>query len=171
MIYENKLLLKKSRSYKLSLSTFKNGINTETDENSLPYKHAKLAYNYSFKRGALQTGLGFEILKLPQEFDSLSPERTMKFLKTPNQIKKIWLYPFFYNFTQTKTPILVVSYDNVVYYTQLVSINPYFANIDSEITFSSDPNAVYYNINGEDIMLFTSATDGMYVFYFLHLYW
>ena len=165
MIYENKLLLKGSRIYKLSLSTFKNGINTETDENSLPYRYAKLAYNYSFKKGSLQTGLGFEVLKLPREFSSSSSERTMTFLSTPTQIKKVWLYPFYYNFAQTKAPILMVNYDNVVYYTQLISINPYFANINSSISFTSDPNAVYYNIDGEDVMLLTSATNGMYVFH------
>ncbi len=33
------------------------------------------------------------------------------------------------------------------------------------MSFTSDPNALYYNINGEDVMLITSATDGMYVFH------
>lgn len=164
MIYENKLLLKKSGIYKLSLSSFRNGINTETDENSLPYKYAKLAYNFSFKRGALQTGLGFDILKFPRDYDG-GVEREMKFLYPPDQIKKIWLYPFYYNPDKRNVYILMLSYDSAVYYAQVVSINPYFDNIDYDITFTSDPNALYYHLDGEDVMLVTSATDGLYVFH------
>src|SRR5574344_238236 len=122
MIYENKLLLKNNTTYKLSLSTFKYGINTETEESSLPYKYAKLSYNYSFKRGSLQTGLGFDYLKLPEDYTN-SVERTMTFLTNPTQIKKIWLYPFYYNTQKVKAHILLVSYDSVVYFAQLVSIN------------------------------------------------
>jgi hypothetical protein len=164
MFYDNKLLLKKSGIYKLSLSTFRNGINTETDENSLPYKYAKLTYNFSFKKGSLQTGLGFDVLKLPEYYDQ-DVERIIKFPITPDQIKKIWLYPFYYNEYSKKTYIMLVSCDNVVHYGQLVSINPYLSNISPSKTFTSDPNAVYYNIDGEDVMLITSATDGMYVFH------
>jgi hypothetical protein len=105
MIYGNKLLLKNTSTYKLYLSTFKHGINTETEESSLPYRYAKLTYNFSFKRGALQTGLGFETLKLPETYENTS-EREMIFLTTPTQIKKIWLYPFYYNYEKTKMYIL-----------------------------------------------------------------
>ena len=66
MFYQNSLLLKNKSTYKLSLSTFKNGINTEIEENSLPFKYAKVTYNYNFKRGALQTGHGFDDLYLPE---------------------------------------------------------------------------------------------------------
>lgn len=164
MIYENKLLLKNNSTYKLSLSTFKNGINTETEEKSLPYKYAKLTYNYSFKKGALQTGLGFDLLKLPKDY-TYTTERTVKFLTNPQQIKKIWLYPFYYNFTKEKRNIILVSYDNVVEFAELVGINPYLEYITESFTFTSDPNAIYYNIDGEDVMLITSATDGMFVFH------
>lgn len=164
MIYDNKLLLKRSSTYKLSLSTFKYGINTETDENSLPYRYAKLSYNYSFKRGSLQTGLGFEALTFPEDY-TYETEREMQFLSTPTQIKRVWLYPFYNNILKEKNHVFLVNYDDKVYYAAIVAYNPFFTNIESELTFTSDPNAIYYNIDGEDVMLITSAIDGMYVFH------
>jgi hypothetical protein len=163
MIYEKGLLLKNNRTYKLSLSTFKYGINTETDENSLPFRYAKLTYNYNFKRGALQTGIGFELLTLPRTIGGV---REMSFFTPITQVKQLWLFPYFYNLLNVKAHMLVMSVDNHMYYTELVTMDPYYIRIaPSNLVFTSESNALYYNINGEDVMLFTSATDGMFVFH------
>lgn len=167
MIYENTLLLKNQSKYKLSISTFKNGINTETEENALPYKYAKNCYNYIFNRGALETGLGFNVLKFPETKDGDQDARTMEFLSEPSQIKKIWLFPFYDNTAKVKVHMIVVSADNQVQYARIIGYNNIFTNVDwaDILTFTSDANALYYNIDGEDVMLLTSATDGMFVFY------
>ena len=130
----------------------------------MPYKYAKLTYNYSFKNGALKTGLGFGKLYLPKYYDK-DDEREMEFINLPEQVKKIWLFPFYYNAKSAKAWLLLFSADNSIYYSQLVSINPYYMNIDERIEFTSDTNALYYNVDGDDVMLITSATDGMYVFH------
>lgn len=167
MIYENKLLLKNKSTYKLTLSTFKYGINTETDENSLPYKYAKVTYNYIFKRGALQTGIGFDELYLPETTDE-NPEMRKMFVEgTFTQLNKLWLFPFYNTTYNVRDNMLVLSHDNKVKFANIISIDPGFFNIDitNQLAFTSEPNAVYYNINGNDVMLITSATDGMYVFH------
>ncbi len=163
MIYENKLLLKNKSTYKLTLSTFKYGINTETDENSLPYKYAKVTYNYIFKRGALQTGIGFDELYLPETTDE-NPEMRKMFVEgTFTQLNKLWLFPFYNTTYNVRDNMLVLSHDNKVKFANIISIDPGFFNIDitNQLAFTSEPNAVYYNINGNDVMLITSATDGM----------
>ena len=168
MFYENKLILKNKTVYKLSLSTFKNGINTEIDENSLPFKFAKISYNYKFNRGALETGIGFDDLYLPKSHD-INPEMRKMVLDEGEyeEINKIWLFPFYNTFGNYRDHMLVLSKDNMVVYSRLIAIDPGFANVGymGNLFFTSIPNAIYYNIDGEDIMLITSVTDGMYVFH------
>lgn len=168
MFYENKLILKNKTVYKLSLSTFKNGINTEIDENSLPFKFAKISYNYKFNRGALETGIGFDDLYLPKSHD-INPEMRKMVLDEGEyeEINKIWLFPFYNTFGNYRDHMLVLSKDNMVVYSRLIAIDPGFANVGymENLFFTSIPNAIYYNIDGEDIMLITSVTDGMYVFH------
>ena len=166
MFYENSLKLKNKSTFKLSLSTFKNGINTEVEENSLPFKYAKVTYNYNFKKGALQTGHGFSDLYLPETKEQDATLRKMRIYHEYEQLNRLWLFPFYNNLSNFRDHMLVLSQDNKVLNARIIAINPYFEDIDysEELTFTSIPNAVYYNINGEDVMLVSSATDGMYVF-------
>ena len=62
--------------------------------------------------------------------------------------------------------MLVLSFDNLVEYVKIIGINPVFSNIDlnGTLQFTSEPSAVYYNINGTDVMLVSSPTDGMFKF-------
>ena len=166
MIYEKELLLKNKSTYKLSLSTFKNGINTETDENSLPYKYAKVSYNFSFKRGSLKTGNGFSKLVLPETSEASSAMRELMILGDYEKLNKLWLFPYYNTSANYRDHMLLLSYDDVVKYVKIIGINPIFYNIDlaETLTFTSEPNALYYNIDGEDVMLVSSATDGMFTF-------
>ena len=166
MIYEKNLLLKNKSTHKLSLSTFKNGINTETDENCLPYNFAKVAYNYSFKRGALKTGIGFSELVLPKTNSSNSEMRNLQIVDEYEKLNKLWLFPYYNSSANYRDHMLLLSFDNVVKYVKIIGINPVFYNIDlaENLTFTSEPNALYYNINGDDVMLVSSATDGMFTF-------
>lgn len=164
MIYKQELLLKNKSTLKLSLSTFKHGINTETDENSLPYKFAKVTYNYDFKRGALQTGKGFKVLTLPSS--SSSTNRTPTVVGDYTELNKLWLFPYYDSQTALRDHMLLLSYDGFVKYVKIIGVNPIFANIDlsEELNFTSVPSAVYYNIDGCDVMLVSSPTDGMFTF-------
>lgn len=165
MFYQNSLLLKNKSTYKLSLSTFKNGINTEIEENSLPFKYAKVTYNYNFKRGALQTGHGFDDLYLPESNSENPVMRKVAVSGEYTKLNRIWLFPYYNHIMNVRDHMLLLSQDDKVLFARIIEVNPYFYDVSySGQTFESEPNAVYYNINGEDVMLVTSETDGMYVF-------
>lgn len=166
MIYKNELLLKNKTTKKLSLSTFKHGVNTETDESSLPYSYAKVAYNYKFNRGELKTGIGFKTLTLPQTNDSNSVMRELQIVEDFTKLNKLWLFPYYDTTFNYRDHMLVLSFDNLVEYVKIIGINPVFENIDlaGELVFTSEPSAVYYNIDGTDVMLVSSPTDGMFKF-------
>ena len=166
MIYKNELLLKNKITKKLSLSTFKHGINTETDESSLPYNYAKVSYNYNFNRGELKTGTGFKILTLPQTNTANATMRELQILDEYTNLNKLWLFPYYDTTFNYRDHMLVLSFDNLVEYVKIIGINPVFSNIDlnGTLQFTSEPSAVYYNINGTDVMLVSSPTDGMFKF-------
>lgn len=164
MFYKKPLKLKKSKEITLKISNFSKSMDSETDESSLPVDVAKLSYNFSRKSGALKTGLGFEDLKLFNN-QSDNSEHTVSFVKTPSKINKVWLYPFYNNAQKQKDNILLISADDKLYYCELVSPAPMIYEILNDITFTSIPNAIYYNLNGKDVMLVTSENDGMLVYH------
>ena len=164
MFYKKNLLLKNSSNLKVKLSNFASGLNTEVDENCLPFKYAKECYNYDFSRGNLQTGLGFEKLTFLKYNDS-SVERELIFDEDITEVNKVWLYPYYNNHTKVKDHLLVASCDDKVFYCQIICIDPYIYPITNNVSFTSVPNAIYYNLDGEDVMLLTSATDGMLVYH------
>ena len=82
------------------------------------------------------------------------------------KLNKLWLFPYYNTSANYRDHMLLLSYDDVVKYVKIIGINPIFYNIDlaETLTFTSEPNALYYNIDGEDVMLVSSATDGMFTF-------
>ncbi len=164
MFYKKPLLIKNTKNLKLKLSNFSGGVNTEVDENVLPFKFAKNSYNYNFTKGSLETGIGFESLTFLKN-NASNLERTLQFDDEITEVNKVWLYPFYNNVNQKKEHLLLASCDDKMYFCQIISIDPYIYPILNNITFTSVPNAIYYNLDGEDVMLVTSATDGMLVYH------
>ena len=66
MFYPKPRINKKVTSAKVVFTNFENTMNTEVDEALLPYKSAKLSYNFNVKNGALKNGYGFKKLCLPK---------------------------------------------------------------------------------------------------------
>ena len=162
MFYKKKLLVKNSDRIKVKISNFAGGVNTQVDENSLPIKCAKLSYNYKMNNGALKTSLGFEPLKFIKNIQS-SEERTLQFYDEISAVNNVWFYPYYNNAGTQESFVLAVSADSGIYYAQIISSSKYIYNHDSSISFTSIPNAIYYNLNGNDVMIVSSKTDGLYV--------
>ena len=162
MFYKKKLLVKNTDHLKLKVSNFAGGVNTQVDENSLPLKCAKLSYNYKMDNGALKTSLGFAPLKFIKSISS-SEERTMIFQDSITAVNNVWFYPYYNNAGTQESFILAISADNGVYYCQIIASTPYIYRYSPDIQFTSIPNAIYYNLNGADVMIMSSKTDGLYV--------
>ena len=91
MFYPNRKLRKSSKDAIVNFTNFQKCMNTDTDEAILPYKEAKLSYNFNVKNGALCTGYGVKELTLPKL--TLPGERV---IKTPGKdIKQLWKYRYY----------------------------------------------------------------------------
>lgn len=162
MFYKKKLLVKNTDHLKVNISNFSGGVNTQVDENSLPLKCAKLSYNYKMDNGALKTSLGFEPLKFIKNIQS-DEERELMFYDAITEVNNVWFYPYYNNAGTQESFVLAVSADSGIYFAQIISSSKYIYNHSSDITFTSTPNAIYYNLNGNDVMIMSSKTDGLYV--------
>ena len=162
MFYYNPLLKKKVTNYKITFSAFASGMEANKDQGILPYKYSKLCYNYHISSGALKDGIGFEALSLPKSEQDYNDERVIT-MENNQEIKQLWLYKYFD--TQNNKPnykLLFYTTDGVIHWVPLISQYPYTFNIASIIYSSGIPNAVNYRLNGEDYMIFSSQTDGMW---------
>ncbi len=161
MFYYKSLLKKNVTEYKITFSAFASGMTSEIDEGILSYKYAKLCYNYRIENGALKDGIGFEPLTLPISRDDISNERTI--IMEPNQkVEKMWLYTY-YDQENAQTDYRILYYNRgQIRWIPIYSFGPYSGILASVIYNTSVPNAINYRLNGEDYMIFSSPTDGMW---------
>lgn len=169
MFYKKNIKSNNLEYVQLNLSTFSNGVNTNVDENLLPYKYAKLAYNYKMEDGALKTGYGFEVAKFPKSKDNPNELISMTFGNV-SDIKKVWLFRYYSDYYKTIRPRIMyytvnglVNYN--ILYTETAIYNAIFDRVNggSLKYFTSEPNAIYYRLNSNDVCIFTSPTDNMYI--------
>lgn len=159
MFYPKFKLGKKITNAKVSFTNFENTMDTETDEALLPYKSAKLSYNFNVKKGSLKNGYGFRELSLPKR-DGVS-EREI--IPPISPVKKLWHYKYF-DHEQNR------SFDELVMYSENGEINscllksdsPFVSRILEPVLSSAVPNAINYRLNSEDSLIFSSASDGMW---------
>lgn len=164
MFYKKQLVVKKVQDYKISFSAFASGMNTETDEGILPYKYAKNCYNFTVKNGALKNGIGFSLLKLPKTSTNLSDEREIQTLSS-DDIKAVWVFRYFDQ--ENNVPdykILYYTTNGKIMRFDVFSNFPYVFDLASVLYPQSVPNAVNYKLNGKDYMIFSSKTDGMWIY-------
>jgi hypothetical protein len=156
--YEKKFTIKKPKQIELSISDFKNGINTEIAENIMPYKFATNSYNYNFENGALIEGLGFAELQVPQSPDDPSIEN-IPILPEGKEIESIWHFKHYDTYQKKRMDkLMLYTKDNLVYYATMFSPYPMFFLVPN-INFTSRPTALNYKLNGKDYCILTSNTD------------
>lgn len=147
---------------KLKYATFSNGVNTDVDPNIMSVKNATLSYNFFYDSGALKQGYGLQNVKIPMidggeeellyNYDGISFEGAFNFK--------------YYNTTYNKYQNTLMLYgdDNNLYW---FSTSPDYAPVMSRIrcnVFTTCPTAsVNYRLNNQDVLIFTSAQDGMNV--------
>lgn len=158
MIYKKEFLHKKEKQIELTISDFKNGINTEIAENIMPYKYATNSYNFNFENGALIEGLGFTELLTPESPDDPSLEH-LPTLPAGKEIECIWHFKH-YNTYQNKRQdkLMLYTKDKLVYYATMFSILPTFLLVTG-INFNERPTALNYKLNGKDVVILTNETD------------
>ena len=159
MFYPNLKLGKKVTSAKVNFTAFEKCMDTETDEALLPYKTAKMSYNFDVKKGALTNGYGFKDLCLPNYHTD--GERQLIIPDEP--IKKAWVYRYYYDNYQAFEPELICYGESgQLYFCCIHDDSPFVLKIPQDTMLTEIPNAVNYKLNSQDTMIFSSNKDGMW---------
>lgn len=157
MIYRKPLHTKNAKRLRLTLADFSGGLNDNIDENLLPFKYAKSAFNFDGSSGALKNGRGFKKLQLK----NLSGEQRQ--IEFAGNVLKTYYYRRFDPYLNIFDDIIIVyCSDKKLYFTKVVSNETSFTLIDG-ITFDSAPIGINYKLNSDDVIIFCSETDPMTV--------
>lgn len=167
MFNPQKLILKKTKKYTLSYTSFANGMNSEVDDNLLPVKHAKLYYNYTVKNGALKTGLGFSVLKLPTEYKKNFAEREIWPLYDDKKIKKIWRFEFLHpDYNDIRHRILLATEDGqLLFFPSISPVGAIYYVFKPDDHFEGDMHAVNYKLNGENSLIIVMSKEGKFAIF------
>ena len=159
MFYPNLKLRKTVSSAKVNFTDFHKSMDTSIDEALLPYKTAKMSYNFDVKRGALTNGYGFKKLSLPKAITQGERE-----LNVPGEpIKKMWVYRYFYDEFQAFEPELIfLTESGQLYFACIHDEAPFTLPIPQDAMFTAIPNALNYNLDSKDTLIFCSKQDGMW---------
>ena len=159
MFYRNTLKTLSTKEKEIEYSLFdKNPIDTSDDRQDITSGIS--TYNFITESGALKTGYGFEELKMPTSRTELDNETDIVF--RGEEIYSIWsmkwydsqndrnnYYLFYYNDEG------YICYDNLfnIRYASYVVLND----------FTEVPYALYYRIDGEDLLLFFGEGENLLV--------
>ncbi len=154
MFKRKDLLLKKIKKFKLTYSSFANGMNTEIDENLLPIKYAKKFFNFSVKSGALKSGMGFSALSLPKYYTS-DEERLIPVVNPDEAILSIWHFPYYHEDSKIirNSILFYTSTEQLFFFRTVWQFSSYYTLFNPTQYFSGKMNAIYYKLNGVDSML------------------
>lgn len=159
MFYPNRKLRKSSKDAVVNFTNFQKCMNTDIDEAILPYKEAKLSYNFNVKNGALCTGYGIKELTLPKL--TLPGERVIK--NPGKDIKQIWKYRYYNQIDKRDdSQIVCMDSDGQLYYILLQDNSSACCPIFRQTPFKGIPTAINYRLNSVDTLIFSSEEDGMW---------
>lgn len=145
------------------ISDFSKGFDYDSDickETLYP----KLSYNFHYKNGALVSGYGVNDILLGEYESSSVFERQ---LRNPYGVKFIgaWLYNYYSNtYSKFQKKVVLYGEDNNIYFFRLFGFDTEIYKLYEE-RMNSLPEAIHYNINDKDIMIFCSKDDNMLVWH------
>lgn len=158
MIYPRVTPKKQVTSAQINFTNFEASMDTEVDEALLPYKKAKISYNFNVKKGSLTNGYGFKNLCLPNKSGG-----QREIIPPSSPVKKLWHYKYFDPDTQSANNELIMFCENGEVRTCLLKSNsPLVGILDINTTLTSVPNALNYRLNSIDTLIISSETDGMW---------
>ena len=162
MFYNNNLGLKNITYKKYNLTSFANGINPNIDEQLLPLTTAVTTYNLNFNNGALKTGMGVKPLSISYSFENKNLKKTLNKISGVDFLG-MWEYSR-WNSAMNRFEKYLLAYGNDGYMYQAYLYFDYTNFIKlTALHFDSMPNVVSYYLNGLDVALISTNTNGMWV--------
>jgi hypothetical protein len=142
----SKLNITRRPSRQLTISKFSKGVNAKLDHMVLPIDVAEYSYNFEFDSGVLRQGIG------------ISESDVIPINPVGSAVMSVWMYirrvPELHNY------VMLATQEGQVYCRE-IGVQQDFVLLQG-ITLTSRPNAVVYRLNGEDVIIITTPTDGMY---------
>lgn len=152
------------------LTNFSGGINTNIDEHVLPFKTAKMAYNFKFDAGVLTDGTSLNTAMLPNANYGTSDEETetIKF-KLPTGFFPARGYHYTFcdpaNEYKRSDKIVMVGTNKLIkHWTINNSLGGAVDTTPRTLLLDLPFDAVNYRLNGEDVMIFTYKDKPMQVY-------
>ncbi len=138
------------------------GINAETAENLLPLNYSPLSYNFTFKKGALQSEMGIGEATVTS-LTSSNSRHALAQLPDGKSPKTLHVYRK-YDFTnQIRADKLIVrTSDNNYYETKLFQTDTFHAV--TNLTAVGKDCSVCYRYNGSDLFILCSENGSLYTY-------
>lgn len=146
------------------LSVFLNNfgalVDTQSSDASLSFLQSTECYNFQTKSGALKNGAGF-LSNVLAEIAPNTNQENVQFLQSILPIKKAWVFEKVDEENNQTNFLLVMNEEFFVFCLNLTNNESEFEKLP--FSFSSEPEAICFNLNGEDVVIFCSSTDSMQV--------
>lgn len=144
------------------IKNFKKSMSASLDKNLLSIEDCPMMYNFDWEDGVLKDGLGVRDLVFHYAEYNQNATKTITSPTANTYIKGCWFFKKWDRFVKVYSSYLIVyTSDKKFYY------NNYHSN-DSNLTlipnleFTEKPMVTSCRINGEDVLILISKTDGMY---------
>lgn len=151
MFYEKQLKTPAAIKRKITVNDFSRGTGDGSDEELKKFSEAEYVFNFDVSGGTLASGDGFKKFTRGGSFpDGVIPKKLFYYRRK--------------NSPDGKNDDRLGAYcsDKKVYFLKLSAENPAFTALEG-ITFDKAPSAVCYNYNDEDVILLSTAEDGLYL--------
>lgn len=146
----------KSRKVHFKLNNFLSGINSELDNDILSPNYARCTYNFNINGGGLKDGIGIkEIVQDGGYYLSINLDKPLKIF----QFTK-----FDYALNKRDDRLIIYTESGKIYQAFMYRPKSPGVGFAFEYKFTSSPTFINYNLNGEDVLIMSSKTDGMVVY-------
>jgi hypothetical protein len=136
---------------------FSGGVYSAADENRLPYAYAAKSYNFRLSDGALRDGSGFKRVGMP------AIDGAAGLPPLGQRIRGIWHYKRMHPVhNQRADEIVAWAADGYVYAYRTTGTA--FAFVNLGIHFATEPTAINYRLNSEDVLLISARGEQMRVY-------
>lgn len=151
-----------TKKIKTKISSFEKGISLKYDKSLTNLDFALSIENFSFEKGTLSDGIGFDNLFKFIAKDSNIQTLTSDLQNIGTIERVIYFYKFNSNSKAREDKLIFISSELEVFFVGLFDQTKQISKLRN-IKFSSIPVALRYRLNGEDVIIFSSEKDNMVV--------
>lgn len=164
MFYKKKTTFPNPKSLSLEIKDFSKGLNFNKEENILKPDSSVNFYNFSFKKGVLTEGYGFQTLTCPNYSDNLYNDIFLntELVDENIEFEALWFYKMWDDRQGGRIDkLMYYATNNQMLFSRVMTILPIINPCDT-ITLNERPTCTYnYKLDGYDYNLVCSELNGV----------